>query len=480
MGGLLASAAALALYVATLAPGLLWGDDAELQRLAILGHAAGGARNYVLWTALAHPFTLLPFGDPAWRVTLACAVFAALAVGAMFVLMRDLKCPAWIAAAGAAALAVSHSFWLHAVRTEIYSLLALVLVLTTAFLHAAHQRGNEPRLLVSGLALLVLGMLAHPLAVTFVPGFVILVLGTRPRHRLTVPLLVIALVVLAAFVMQRSQSLAGTGFSAREYVEGLLRVRPRQFALWAAFLAYQFLLLTPLAVPGLVATWRRDRPFAVFTVLSFVGPISFAFAFPVADFYVFFIPSYVVFVLWVAQGARVLNERTGARPAFGPMLLLAALLPIPVYAAMPAVFRRLPFAPVPVRTIPYRDNLRFFLDPPMNAETGARRYGEEVMAALPPNAAVLADWTPFQVLRYLQDVEGVRRDVVLQEIILARGQARWVKEQSRTRPVFLADDNRYYDLDEIGRDFVLEPAGHLFLLVPRTTPAPAGPGRERP
>ena len=460
---------AFALYVSTMAPGLLWGDDAELQRLAILGHAAGGARNYVLWTGLAHPFTLLPFGDPAWRVTLACAVFAAVAVGAMVFVLRETGCPRWIAVAGAVALAVSHSFWLHAVRTEVYSLLAMTLAVATALLVAAHRRGDDRALLVPGLAIAVVAAFAHPLALTFVPGFAVLVLGTRaPRDRLAIPVLAVTGLILAAYVFQRSTSLTGTGFSASEFVAGLRSVTPRRFALWAGFLGYQFLALLPLALTGLVATWRKDPVLGLFSVLAYVGSISFGFAFPVADYYVFYIPSYLLVVFWIAQGARALWERMGRPRAFGPALLALALLPIPVYATVPGILERAGTSPVPVRTIPYRDNLRFFLDPPLNGDQGARRFGEEVFAALPESAAVLADWTPFQVFRYLQEVEGRRRDVVLEEIMVPGGQARWVRVQnSRRRPVFLADDNAYYDLEEIGREFAVEPAGHLFRLVPR-------------
>jgi hypothetical protein len=458
--------AAFALYFATRAPGLLWGDDAQLQRLAILDKVAQGPRSYALWSAVAHPFTLLPFGDPAGRVTLACGVFAALAVGVMFVVLRETKCPPWIAAVGATALAVSHSFWLHAVRTEIYSLLALTLALATATLVAAHNRPHNRPLLLLGLALIIVAFLAHPLAVTFVPGFVVLLVGTRPRDRYVVPALVVTGLVLVAFVIQRSSTLGGTGFSASEFVGGLLQVRGRSFVLWAGLLVYQFLLLTPLAVPGLVATWRRDRALGAFTVLAFAGPISFGFAFPVKDFFVFFIPSYLIFVIWIAQGIVVLARRLGDPALLRPALLVAALLPIAVYAAVPPLLERANVS-LPIRTIPHRDNLRFFLDPPLNGEDSARRYGEEAFAVLPPNAAVLGDWTPYMVLRYLQEVDGKRPDLVFAELFVPGGQAQWLREQSRTRPVFLAAYSDYYDLANIERDFTIEPVGPVFRLVPR-------------
>ena len=58
------------IYIITLAPTVLWGDDAELQRLAISNGSDSGFRNYWIWSLIAHEFTKLPIGDIAWKVNL--------------------------------------------------------------------------------------------------------------------------------------------------------------------------------------------------------------------------------------------------------------------------------------------------------------------------------------------------------------------------------------------------------------------------
>ena len=66
----------LTLYIRTLAPGLLSGDSAEFQTLAYtlgMTHPTG----YPIYVLLAHVFTLLPFGDMAWRVNLFSAFWGA-------------------------------------------------------------------------------------------------------------------------------------------------------------------------------------------------------------------------------------------------------------------------------------------------------------------------------------------------------------------------------------------------------------------
>ena len=68
---------ALALYLVTMAPTVLWGDDAELQRIVVTGEARtigqSSAASYLLWLALTRPFVqataVVPL-DPAGRTSL--------------------------------------------------------------------------------------------------------------------------------------------------------------------------------------------------------------------------------------------------------------------------------------------------------------------------------------------------------------------------------------------------------------------------
>ena len=91
-------------------------------------------------------------------------------------------------------------------------------------------------------------------------------------------------------------------------------------------------------------------------------------------------------------------------------------------------------------------------------------FGETVMEILPKNAAVLADWLPLQTLTYFQEVENMRRDVLLADTYVPEGQIAWLLEQSQTRPVFIADDERYYDIQEIEQKFEIKPFGPIFIL----------------
>jgi hypothetical protein len=82
-------AAALAVYLATLAPTVTFVDGGELIVAAgYLGvaHPPGTP----LYLMLAHLFTLLPVGNVAWRVNFASALFAALASAMTALLATEL------------------------------------------------------------------------------------------------------------------------------------------------------------------------------------------------------------------------------------------------------------------------------------------------------------------------------------------------------------------------------------------------------
>ena len=128
---LVAGGLSLALYVRTLAPGLLPGDSGELQTLSVLlgnTHPTG----YPVYLLLGKVFTWLPAGDVAYRVNLLSAVMAALTVAGVYLAGRLLTGRRLPALVGAVALAISPSFWSQAVIAEVYTpgaaFLAAVLV----------------------------------------------------------------------------------------------------------------------------------------------------------------------------------------------------------------------------------------------------------------------------------------------------------------------------------------------------------------
>lgn len=131
-----------ACYVIFLAPTLDTPDGPELIAAAFtlgVAHSPG----YVLYLLVGKLFSFLPLGNLAWRFNLMSAVFASLTVGLVYLVI----CKLWELAQGqppsvhasrldrpmvsgaTLILAVSPTFWIFALRTEVYTANAFLLLL---------------------------------------------------------------------------------------------------------------------------------------------------------------------------------------------------------------------------------------------------------------------------------------------------------------------------------------------------------------
>lgn len=179
----------------------------------------------------------------------------------------------------------------------------------------------------------------------------------------------------------------------------------------------------------------------------------------------YYLQTYVVFALWIAVGLAALWPRImPRRETLATVVLFTVVLPILLYALAPVVAR--PFtANLPgFRPLPGRDNLTYVLSPWKHRETGARRFGESILAALPPDSVLFADYSIWAVIRYLQVVEGARPDVELVQLLSVPEQVSAILRY-RDRPhLFLADLYRYYDVEGIRQYFDILPYGPVYQL----------------
>jgi tetratricopeptide (TPR) repeat protein len=168
--GLACAAAALLVYLMTLAPTVAGEDSGELAAAAYtmgIPHPPG----YPTWTMLGKLFTLIPFGTVAWRVNLMSACFAAAAASLLYLLCRKLRLPRWASASSALAFAFSRELWEQAVIAEVYTLNAFFFAACLLLLLAWHETRRPAPLL--GFALLFgLSLGAHNTMALLGPVFV--------------------------------------------------------------------------------------------------------------------------------------------------------------------------------------------------------------------------------------------------------------------------------------------------------------------
>jgi hypothetical protein len=421
------------LYVGTLAPTVLpYGtpdtlDSPMLQtEVSVLG--IGHPTGYPTYMMLTHLFTYLPFGEPAYRVSLASAVYGVAAVLVVYLAGLRVSGRAVAAASGALAFGISGTFWGQAVISEVYTLEALLVALVILVLLVWRDRRNDRYLLLA--AFLVGLSLTHHLTsvllVPAVPAFVFLtdrrlfsraglmlkgvgffLIGLLPLLYLPIRALMQAplneadpstpwrfllLVTGGSFLAESSEKGRNCSPSALTLVDPSTKLQ-----LLGGHLIGQFpLILVLVGVLAAVYLLFTDRAIAVLIGTLFLGCLGQAIVYlklGIEDYYVFLIPAFLVFALCISVGLGVVlrsMEGLSISPTIRTVLLLALsalMLAVPLLGARGA----------------YAAHDR-------SAEFGGRRTIEAVESNVEKGATVLHHRSP---LWYMVLVERRRRDLIL-------------------------------------------------------------------
>jgi len=466
--GLLAGALALALYLGTLAPTVTFADAGEL---AAAVHALDVAHppGFPLYLLLGKLFTvLLPWGRVVQRLNAFSAVCAAAAVGllgaALTVALDLLPGPArqgrrpaaparerparpWTilaALAGAGLLATSRTFWEQATLTEVYALnmaLAAALWLLLALYLRARDRGEQPRAgrLLAGAAFLSgLGLGGH-LTLLFTAGAVVLAVWMeegrafwRPRRLLLWAGCFLLGLGIYLYLPLRAAAAPPLNWGGVTTLARFWRhVSGRQYQVnfspgpstWAAqvgfFLPRLWGEFTPLPLAllplGLYRLWRQRRPLAGGSLAGAAVVLFYALSYDIAeDQETYYLLLFLLLAVWMAYGIAQLAEwgtGGGGRRARGrgshPPGVRNELAPVAL-AALGLLLAAWPL----LAHFPLCDR---------RAYTYAEAYARDVLDNLPAPAVVLTrDWNLFAPAYYLQQVEGVGREVVFVDQELLR------------------------------------------------------------
>ena len=429
------SCVALGLYTLTLAPTVLYYapenyDSAHLQVVAyILGIPS--YTGYPTYAMLAHLFTYLPFGEVAWRVNLASAVFGAIAVAIIYLLCRRLGAGKLGAAAGGGVFGVSETFWSQAVIAEVYTLHILLTTLFLLTLLSWRVRRKDHYLLLAaflgGLAMTnhLTSVFLLPSAVLFVaavdtsrllkPGLmfksaVLFVVGLLPylylpiRASMNPPLVNTGPAENPATLAGFLDLVSGGDFKGRMFTFGPGELLDR-LGIYAGHLVDNLnLALLALAVAGLAYLTLRDRAALALLGTVFGLNLVYALEYDIEDLEIYFLPTYLVLCLAVALGASALLGWVRERSAQRPLVPAAALLLLIVtLAGVPDAYA----------------------DADRSGDYLGREIVEAVASGTKPNSTVLYHG---RSLHYMTLVEGRRTDLTLRDPFYT---ADWVERAER-------------------------------------------------
>jgi hypothetical protein len=400
------------------------------------------------------------------------------------------------AGAGAAALCVSHAFWLHSVIAEVYTANAFFLAVVMNLLLEWRQRISWGWLAGAAVAFGI-GLANHLVLATAAPAVVAFIVATKGRALLTrgslawagaggATLLVLAVVLRTPVVAGFWRLWYGPP-GIWEYLTLDFAPRPtaREAAYYLAYLLYQFPSISfGLGIFGALVLLRNRKPEALLLLLTIAVNATMFVRHTVwpsgnvgGSKFVFYITDYVVFSILCAVGADYIFQRmANVAGAAGwrlkaAVLAAVALVPPAVYAVMPSVAKEAGIDLVGARILAHRDNARFFLNPDKRGEDGALRFGREALEAVRPGAVIFADYTPATVFRYLQAVDKLRPDVLIRSERSRTQVVRvyWMPDAGRPRPTYVAalTPPMYYDLQGLTGGYDLVPAGSIIEVRPR-------------
>ena len=465
---LLIGTAALALYIRTVAPSLLWGDSAEFQTLSYtlgMTHPSG----YMTQIMFGKLFTYLPVGNIAYRVNLMSAFFGALAVAETYLIVRLLG--GWRIAALSASilLTLTEGFWWRALLAESYAPAAGMLATVWLLVLLWQDTGKPAFLFLAGVAGgLSLGI-HSTVVMTALSVLVFMALTARKREEWFAAaggaLLGAALTFGFFLYLDHNDPLSSiyntvyrTNLSAFELspnefdtpLERFLAIFPanhfwsyyfsatgeeigRRFGEYLSYFPLWAMVLIPI---GAVTLVKEQRAEGLYPLIAFLLVWGFATTVSFSVYREFYVPVAVIAAVWIGMGASkflALMADLGVHHQTLIKILqwvfMILLVALPVWHAradlMPAIKNGYPLF---VR----RDHIY-----PIFAPDKAINDARKVVTRLEEDAIVFAPWDKLYSYVYTAHIEDGRPDIAFHEI--------WSTEEERLSDSAIAYIDQYLD-----------------------------------
>lgn len=418
----------MAVYLLTMPPILSWahyGADGGDLVTAIVRGSLPHPPGFPMYLLLGKSFTLLPWGDPAWRLNLLSAVMAAGATLCTALSLRHLLhplrntqdairptqpatrnlqstiCNSQSAILPGLTLGLAPLFWSQALIAEVYASAAFFAALVMLWA------------LIGGPAWALglawgMGLGVHPTLLFLAPlvGWAL----WSPRAGRIRRLLQAGLAAVGTWAVLYGPILWLWGRAPSPwadlsqpagwwaYVSGRLYHHyvfalpaafwPQRFLAWLGIMAQQFTPLGALLTGwGWGHLWREQRSLAISTALAFGGFSLYALGYNTADSLVYLVPALPIAALWLGLGLRQVADRLRAHRAAAVHLLWL---------------------------LPLLQLVLFWRAMDIHDDRSALRWAQEKLEAAPPRAVLLTaqDAHTF-TLWYAQDVLNMRPDVVV-------------------------------------------------------------------
>jgi len=453
----------LCIYLLTLAPTIYNLDSAEMTTAAYTGGLMR-ATGYPLYLSLGYIWSKIPLGDVGYRMNLLSAIFGALTIFLAERVLRRWRLGGWATFGTLGLLTTSTFFWGLSLVAEVYTLhTALMAGLILALLHWS-DAPTPRRMFVIGL-LGGLGMSHHAAMVLLIPGSLFFVLSTNakkalaPRSLLAFSLA--AMLGLSTYLYLPLRYLAQPVFNYAGTFDSGLNFHPVDLTtlegLWwlitgraftSVMMAYnslgwwletqKYLIQLSRAffgfgigpgLLGMILLFRKNWHEGGMLGLMFLFNAGFYINYQVIDKDTMYLPTYLIWALWMAYGFQELLE--WVKQVDSVRIRKLSLRIISVLTASIVLFSLV-------------WNWRIV---DLSKDWTSRLRGETILNNAEQGALVFGWWDVVPVIHYLQLVEGMRPDVqaINRFLITPDDMMSAIEMEVRDRPIYI--DNVPYELD---------------------------------
>jgi len=482
--------AALALYIRTLAPSLLWGDSAEFQTLSYtlgMTHPSG----YMTQIMLGKLFTYIPVGNIAYRVNLMSAFFGALAVAETYLIVRLLG--GWRIAGISASilLTLTVGFWWRALLAESYAPAAGMLATIWLLVLLWRSSGRWIYLFLAGAAGGLSVGIHSTVVMTSVSVLVFMLLTARKRTdwfaAAAGALLGVALTFSFFLYLDHNDppsSIYNTVYRTNLSAFGLKADQfdtpaKRFFAIFPAkhFWSYYFtasskemnrrlveyfssipLWAILLVILGALTLLRQQLPEGLYPLLAFLVIWGFAITVSFSVYREFYVPVTVITSVWFGVGASKflsLIERLHFQNQKFIRTMQAILMILLV--ALPLWHARADLIPAIKSGYPLfvrRDHVY-----PVFAPDKAINDAQKTIANIEEDAIVFAPWDKLYSYIYTAQIEDGKMEISFHEAWsteaekLADSAVAYIDQNLEKRPIYftvnMPDLTQYYRVEKI-------------------------------
>lgn len=445
-------------YLLTLTPTIMPSDSAELTTCAWLlsiSHAPG----YPLYLLLGKIFTSLPLGEIAFRMNLMSAFFGALACMFVFLIVETVlstassqliqKSPALIAAS---CLCFSCSFWELCTRAEVYTLDAF---LTSALilLLLVWRKNKNTNLLYLFFLLYGLSLGNHITIVLFLPAFCYFIIKS---HRLYLgEIFFLALFFLLGlciylYLPLRSFSdvqivnwdkittlqqffsfVSGGHFKNKLFsmpaIEVIRRLKEFLLFLLIQFPVFGFSIGLFGIIQGFraqVASYKMNKDINFLFLFMSVSLLFFCINYNIADIANFYLPIYLIFVVWIGIGVSLLINAGYKTQGTRHKVTIIGVISLLLFFSY-----KLTYGWLEINT-----EQRYCFE--------ANNLCRESLRLMSPKSLLISNWKYATCFWYWQKVLKVREDV---EVLSQSNKKKWktiVSERIKYQPVYLIKNCR--------------------------------------